>query len=301
MKRPIPWTIAAAATGAGLGSVVAASGGGTTIAACVVVAIGGNGAAWACDSRPVSLPQHSLPIRLQACRSVALIGQASERQSGAPDRTAKAAARKTAAAGRRRRQLCTQEVYAQRASATTGSSTAMSHTRTGAAGSVALLGFAVDSLIELAAGVTALWRLSADFDPERRARVERTSLRVIGACFLALAVYVAGEAARSLLLQQRPTQSLPGIALAVASLVAMPLLARAKRRVAVGMGSGALAADAQQTALCGYLSAILLGGLLLNAALGWWWADPLAALCMVPLIIKEGLEGVRGRSSCAGC
>ena len=170
-----------------------------------------------------------------------------------------------------------------------------------AAGSVALLGFGVDSLIELTAGVTALWRLSADFDPARRARVERTSLRIVGACFLALAVYVAYVAGRSLVLQERPAQSLPGIALAVLSLVSMPLLARAKRRVAVGMSSGALAADARQTALCGYLSAILLGGLLLNRALGWWWADPLAALCMLPIITKEGLEAFQGRSSCDCC
>lgn len=170
-----------------------------------------------------------------------------------------------------------------------------------AAGSVALLGFGVDSLIELTAGVTALWRLGADFDLARRARAERTSLRIIGGCFLALAVYVAYEAGRCLVLRQRPEQSLPGIALAVVSLVSMPLLARAKRRVAVGMSSGALAADARQTALCGYLSAILLGGLLLNGFLGWWWADPLAALCMLPIIVKEGLEGVQGRSSCDCC
>ena len=81
----------------------------------------------------------------------------------------------------------------------------------------------------------------------------------------------------------------------------MPLVARAKRRVAVGMSSGGLAADARQTALCGYLSAILLGGLLLNGALGWWWADPLAALCMLPIITREGLQGVQGRSSCDCC
>ncbi len=170
-----------------------------------------------------------------------------------------------------------------------------------AAGSVALLGFGVDSVIELTAGVTALWRLAADLDLARRARVERTSLRIIGACFLALAVYVACAAVRSLVLRERPAQSLPGIALAVLSLVSMPLLARAKRRVAVGMGSGALAADARQTALCGYLSAILLGGLLLNGALGWWWADPLAALCMVPIITREGVEAVQGRAGCDCC
>lgn len=171
-----------------------------------------------------------------------------------------------------------------------------------AAGSVALLSFGADSLIELTAGVAALWRLSADAELAQRERAERTGLRIIGACFLALAVYVADQAGRALLLRQRPAESFPGIALAVLALASMPLLARAKRRVAVGISSGALAAEARQTALCGTLSAILLGGLLLNAALGWWWSDPLAALCMVPIIAREGLEGVRGRSSCGdGC
>jgi divalent metal cation (Fe/Co/Zn/Cd) transporter len=170
-----------------------------------------------------------------------------------------------------------------------------------AAGSVALLGFGADSLIELTAGFTALWRLTADADARKRARAERTSLRVVGACFLALAAYVAYEAGRSLALRERPAASPLGIALALLSILSMPLLARAKRRVAMGMESGALAAEAQQTALCGYLAAILLGGLLLNAALGWWWADPLAALSMVPIITREGWEGIRGRSSCDGC
>jgi divalent metal cation (Fe/Co/Zn/Cd) transporter len=101
-----------------------------------------------------------------------------------------------------------------------------------------------------------------------------------------------------LLFRERPAPSLAGLALAVFSLISMPLLARAKRRVAHGMRSGALAADAQQTALCSYLAAILLLGLLLNAALGWWWADPLAGAVMVPIIVKEGLEGLRGRSTC---
>jgi len=170
-----------------------------------------------------------------------------------------------------------------------------------AAGSVALLGFGVDSLIELTAGFAALWRLAADADAGRRERAEAASLQVVGACFLALAAYVAYEAVRSLVLGERPAASPLGIALALLSVVSMPLLARAKRRVAAGMTSGALAAEAQQTALCGYLAAILLGGLLLNAALGWWWADPAAALGMIPIIAKEGWEGVRGRSSCDGC
>jgi len=167
-----------------------------------------------------------------------------------------------------------------------------------AAGSVALLGFGVDSLIELTAGAAALWRLHADLDHARRERVEILSLRLIGLCFLALAAYVGYGAVRGLMARERPAESLAGIALAVFSLVSMPLLARAKHRVALGMRSGALAADAQQTALCAYLAAILLLGLLLNAALGWWWADPLAAILMVPIIAKEGLEAVRGRSAC---
>jgi divalent metal cation (Fe/Co/Zn/Cd) transporter len=92
----------------------------------------------------------------------------------------------------------------------------------------------------------------------------------------------------------------PGIVLAVASLIAMPLLARAKRRVARGINSGAMFADARQTDFCVYLSAILLGGLLLNALLGWWWADPVAALVMVPLILKEGVEALQGKTCCDG-
>jgi divalent metal cation (Fe/Co/Zn/Cd) transporter len=167
-----------------------------------------------------------------------------------------------------------------------------------AAGSVALFGFGADSLIELTASAAALWRLYADLDLAKRERVEGTSLRIIGVCFLALAAYLAYGAAHDLIVRERPAESLPGMVLALFSLTAMPLLAWAKRRVALGMGSGALAAEAQQTALCGYLAAILLIGLLLNAALGWWWADPVAAALMVPIIAKEGLEGIRGRSVC---
>ena len=98
-----------------------------------------------------------------------------------------------------------------------------------------------------------------------------------------------------------PERSFVGIALATASLVVMPFLAGAKRQVAVGIGSGALAAEAQQTMFCTYLSAILLAGLVLNATLGWWWADPVAALVMVPVIAREGLHGIRGRSACECC
>jgi divalent metal cation (Fe/Co/Zn/Cd) transporter len=166
------------------------------------------------------------------------------------------------------------------------------------AGSVALVGFGADSLIELAAGAAALWRLSADLNPARRDRVEQQTLRLIGGCFLALAAYVSLEAIRALINQTAPEQSPLGIGIAAASLLVMPFLARAKRAVALQLGSGALAAEAKQTLICTYLSAILLVGLALNALWGWWWADPVAGLAMVPLIAWEGLEGVRGRSAC---
>jgi divalent metal cation (Fe/Co/Zn/Cd) transporter len=171
-----------------------------------------------------------------------------------------------------------------------------------AAGSIALVGFGADSLIELTAGLAAVWRLKADADPARRARAERTTLRVIGACFLALAAYVAADAVHALWRREAPEESTLGVIIAAASLVVMPALARAKRRVAGALGSGALGAEATQTSLCAYLSAILLGGLLLNALLGWWWADPVAALAMVPIIGREGVEGLRGRDASGdGC
>ena len=166
------------------------------------------------------------------------------------------------------------------------------------AGSVALVGFGVDSVIELSASGAAIWRLHADLDVERRERSERLTLRIVGVLFLALAAYVTVDAARTLIAREPPRESPVGIALAAASLVVMPLLARAKRRVAVAMRSSALVAESQQTMICTYLSAILLGGLLLNALAGWWWADPVAALGMVPLIAHEGLEALRGRDAC---
>lgn len=167
------------------------------------------------------------------------------------------------------------------------------------AGSVALVGFGFDSVIELGSSLAGLWRLSADSSPEHRARAERHALRIIGWCFLLLAVYVCVDASRTLLIQDRPDESVPGIIIAVGSLIVMPLLARAKRRVAAQLTSSALTAEARQTQICMYLSVILLGGLILNSLLGWWWADPVAALAMVPLIGYEGLEAVRGRTVCA--
>lgn len=166
------------------------------------------------------------------------------------------------------------------------------------AGSISLVGFGVDSFIEVTSGAALLWRMGAEADAHRRERIEKVALRIVGVCFLVLAAYVSYEAASDLFRRQAPERSLPGIVLACASLVAMPLLSRAKRKVARGLGSAAMHADARQTEFCTYLSAILLGGLLLNAAFGLWWADPAAALVMVPIIAKEGLDALRGDPCC---
>ena len=166
------------------------------------------------------------------------------------------------------------------------------------AGSVALLGFGVDSGIEVTASVAAQWRLRVDVDPERRERVERLTRRVIGASFLALAVYVLVDSLTTLWRREAPEASRLGLVILVLSVVVMPVLARAKRRVALALKSRALEADAAQTSLCAYLSVIALAGVGLNAALSWWWADPVAALVMVPIIAKEGIEGLRGESDC---
>lgn len=165
-------------------------------------------------------------------------------------------------------------------------------------GSVALVGFGVDSVIEVVSSVAALWRLRSDADEGRRERAERITLRVVGASFVALAVYVAVDAAHSLWTREAPERSIPGLLITGLSVVIMPLLAKAKRRVGEQLGSRALVADAMQTNLCAYLSVIVLVGLLLNAIAGWWWADPLAALAMVPIIGKEGVEGLRGEDKC---
>jgi divalent metal cation (Fe/Co/Zn/Cd) transporter len=168
------------------------------------------------------------------------------------------------------------------------------------AGSVALIGFGIDSGIEVAASLLLLWRLAADLDPLRRERVERRSLQLIGVLFLLLATYVTIESGLSLWNREEPRSSLAGILLAAASVIVMPLLARAKRGVAAQIASRALHAEAVQTELCAWLSAILLVGLVLNALFGWWWADPIAALAMVPIMIAEGREALRGEAcSCA--
>lgn len=162
------------------------------------------------------------------------------------------------------------------------------------AGSIALVGFGVDSLIEVSSGAILLWRLVSG---EHR---ERLALKLIGVSFLALAAYVAFDAAKSLLLRESPHASYVGIAIAALSLLVMPLLARAKRKVAVNLNSRAMEADSRQTDICAYLSAILLAGLGLNALFGWWWSDPVAGLVMVPIIAKEGVEALRGEACCNG-
>ncbi len=169
------------------------------------------------------------------------------------------------------------------------------------AGSIALVGFGLDSVIEVVSGAAALWRLHADVDVARREHAERSALRIIGACFLGLALYVGADALHALFRHEMPAATLPGTIVAALSVVVMPVLARRKRRIAIGLGSRALRADAAQTDLCVYLSAIVLIGLLLNATLGWWWADPLAALVMTPIIAREGIEGLRGNDNCNHC
>ena len=164
------------------------------------------------------------------------------------------------------------------------------------AGSVSLFGFGIDSFIEVTSGSVLLWRISVDSDERKRERNEQIALRIVGICFLSLAAYIAYESFADLWFKRAPEHSVPGIILACASLVAMPLLSRAKRRVGHALGSAAMYADAKQTEFCTYLSAILLVGLLLNALFGLWWADPLAAAIMVPIIAKESVEGLQGKA-----
>lgn len=162
------------------------------------------------------------------------------------------------------------------------------------AGSIALIGFGADSVIELASSAILLWRLNHESGEKR----EQTALRLVGICFFLLAVYIGWEAIESLIKRQPPAVSYFGIIFSALCLVVMPLLARAKRRIAARIGSGAMEADSRQSAICGYLAAILLCGLALNALFGWCWADPVAALAMLPIILKEGFEAIRGKTCC---
>jgi len=168
------------------------------------------------------------------------------------------------------------------------------------AGSIALVGFGLDSLIETASALVLVWRLRADSDAERREHAEQLAHRLVGISFLLLSTYVAVESVRALWTHEHGSRSLPGILIAAAAVVVMPLLGRAKRHVAAQLNSRALRADSRQADFCAYLSAILLVGLLLQLVLGWWWADPVAALVMVPIIAREGLRGLRGQA-CQDC
>jgi divalent metal cation (Fe/Co/Zn/Cd) transporter len=168
-----------------------------------------------------------------------------------------------------------------------------------AAGSIALIGFGLDSLIEVSAAAVLLWRLSLETRGVDRHEIERAEHRVrrfVGGTFLALAAYVTAQAGVTLWTRAAPEESLVGIALAAASLVVMPLVAWGKLRAAREIGSAALRAEAKETLACSYLSFALLIGLAANAAAGWWWADPAAALAMVPWLVREGLEGIRGET-----
>lgn len=164
-----------------------------------------------------------------------------------------------------------------------------------AAGSIALVGFGLDSFIEVTSGAALLWRMKSDRNPEQRERAERLSLKIVGFCFLALAAYVAIDSVHSLSQRTAPEPSVLGITIGVASLFVMPLLARAKRRVGKAIDSPAMIADSQQTQFCTYLSIILVVGLLLNFFFGWWWSDSVAALVMLPIIVNEGIEAVGGK------
>jgi divalent metal cation (Fe/Co/Zn/Cd) transporter len=159
-----------------------------------------------------------------------------------------------------------------------------------AAGSLSLVGFGVDSLIELGSGSVMLWRMHRDHHAEHRARYEQIALYAIGCSFILLALYLLLEAMEDILHKQAPETSIPGIVIAALSLIVMPMLSRAKKRVAVHLSSRAMKADAKQADFCTYLSAILLTGLLLNSLFGWWWADPVAAVIMALIIGNEGVN-----------
>ncbi|MGH9187713.1 MAG: cation transporter [Acidimicrobiales bacterium] len=162
-----------------------------------------------------------------------------------------------------------------------------------AAGSLALVGFGLDSFVEVFAGGVVLWQLGGVAE-ER----ERRALRLIALSFFALAAYVVAEASRDLMVGNAAGESVVGVGLAAVSLAAMPALAWAKRRTGRALANPVVLADATETALCSYLSAVLLVGLAVNATLGWWWADTLAALVIAALAVREGREAWSGEACC---
>lgn len=162
------------------------------------------------------------------------------------------------------------------------------------AGSVALIGFGLDSVVEVSSGLIILWQFRHSL-PESR---EQRALRLMALSFFALAGYVGFESIRALVTSHEPDSSGIGIALATASLIVMPFLSWAQRRTGQALGSNAVVADSTQTRLCTYMSAILLGGLVLNATLGWAWADPVAGLVIAAIAVKEGRDAWRGEGCC---
>ncbi len=162
------------------------------------------------------------------------------------------------------------------------------------ASSTALIGFGLDSVIEVASATAVAWQFSGA-DPEAR---ERTALKVIAVSFFALAAYVTVESVRSLLGAAEADHSTVGIVLAAVSLVVMPFLSAAQRRAGRELGSASAVADSKQTLLCTYLSGVLLVGLLLNSLFGWSWADPIVALVIAAVAVKEGREAWRGEHCC---
>ncbi|GAA3563096.1 cation transporter [Amycolatopsis ultiminotia] len=162
------------------------------------------------------------------------------------------------------------------------------------ASSAALVAFGLDSVAEVLSAVAVAWQFAAA-DPERR---ERVALRLIGVSFFLLAAYVTGDAVWSLLQGTAPEHSTAGIVLAGVSLAVMPVLSGAQRRAGRELGSVSAVADSKQTLLCTYLSGVLLGGLLLNTLFGWYWADPVAALVIAVVAVREGREAWRGEHCC---
>jgi divalent metal cation (Fe/Co/Zn/Cd) transporter len=168
-----------------------------------------------------------------------------------------------------------------------------------AAGSVALVAFGIDSLIEVAAGLTIVWRFTGT--RLTSATSERRAQQAIAVSYFVLAAYVAVESARDLVGGHEPSASWLGIGLAAVTAPTMPLLARAKRRVGHALGSAATVGEGGQNMICAYLSIALLVGLLANALVGWWWADPVAALVIGAVAAREGVESWRGDACCDTC
>ncbi len=169
----------------------------------------------------------------------------------------------------------------------------------GFASSIALIGFGLDSFVESSSGMVVLWRFRAEARGQGCLQIqEQRALRYIGWSFVLLSAYIVFESLRKLIFRAPPSPSFAGILLALASLTVMPILSHRKRRIAEVLESGAMVGDSKQTLACSLLSAALLLGLTLNAGFGWWWADPVASLAMVPWLLREGYRALRGEACC---